>query len=294
MSWTLIILLLWFVIIVYYYGFVHDDYTERFQNNPPQFLSPSVAQEYLKNLPEFNSYLLKVPKSQYTFKTNGTLNETNSVQQFRDYYLSKIKPWLNNELRIIRQSLIALATRTGQFGKIWTQPWRFIKIDPDLEGGMPFTFGNTILLPETIIKNSNFFLETLFHEKIHVLQKADPAGWSARIQEKLPWMEKIPEDQLPFGFRESYLMNPDGTDINWLYNIDGKKYIPYLSFDKGNVGSKIWNCRHIDDNFRRKIKIKESWYHPNEFLATSIASIVFYPKDYELNFVLLDFESLLK
>jgi len=294
MSWTIIFLSLWLSIVVYYYVFVHDEYKETFQNIQTEFVSPSIAQEYLNNLPEFNSYLIKVPKIQYTFKTNGQLNQTANVQQFRDYYLSKIKPWNENEIITIKKSLVSILPKTTSYSKIWSLPWRFIKIDPDLEGGMPFTFGNTILIPETIIISSNRFHETLFHEKIHVLQKADPEGWATRIQEKLPWMQKIPDDKLPFGFKDSYLMNPDGTDINWIYIINNKKYIPYLSYDKGNVTSKIWNCQQIDADFRRQIKINESWYHPNEYLATSITTLVFYPDSFKSNFVLIDFETLLK
>jgi len=273
--WLLIVLLLIGIYIYYFYLTTCECFKNL--NYQGDFINPTEGTEYLKNLEEFNYYIRNTPKEQYSFISDGLLNENNTEEEYRKFYLSQLRPWLTIEISKINKGLIQLYKETDYYKRTWDTPWRFIKFSDKLEGGMPFTLGNVIMMPEKIINREidEEYLETLLHEKMHILQKENKDLWYQYIYQKLPWIKKL--ENLPKGFKENYLFNPDGVDIGWKYIINGKEYIPYLKW-KGGVSPGIYN-REMDEDFREKMPVNNSWYHPMELTATVLSKYPFNEMD---------------
>jgi len=107
-------------------------------------------------------------------------------------------------------------------------PWSFLKLDPSIEGGMPFTRGAAIVLPDWVaVKMAQLgktkqrparsrFGEILVHEQCHVLQHAHPALFAdlyvnvwgfirAKGLPSCPWLDRV------------QILNPDGVDTGWVF-----------------------------------------------------------------------------
>jgi len=63
-------------------------------------------------------------------------------------------------------------------------PWRFVKVDNDIEGGLPHTRGSVIMLSALLMRVINEtaptgylrpdIMQILLHEQVHVLERARP------------------------------------------------------------------------------------------------------------------------
>jgi hypothetical protein len=289
MSYLLLFILFLIGIYIYYiYCLPCESFTINYKGI---YLNPTESIEYLNNLPEFNYYLENTPKNQYNYISKGELNKNNSLDDYRKYYLRQFKPWTISEIQKINTAIKELYKECDYYNNIWNTPWKFIKFSDDLEGGMPFTFGETIMMPENLLKRDldNELLETLLHEKIHVLQKQNRDYWFQHIRQKLPWIQ--PLEPLPNGFRERYLFNPDGVELGWKYIINGKKYIPYLKFQNREVKPDIFN-RPLDSEFMDAMPVNNSWYHPMELTATALSKYPFDDMNKKLNKYYIFFKDL--
>jgi len=133
-------------------------------------------------------------------------------------------------------------------------PWTFLKIDPSIDGGMPFTRGAAIVVPTWLAeKMAKFhaadphvarsgFGETLIHEQCHVLQRAHPAlfadlyvnVWGFVRAKGLPscaWLDR------------QQILDPDGVDTGWVFvSKDGKAttyWQPLVTIAEGKIRPRM-------------------------------------------------------
>ncbi len=107
-------------------------------------------------------------------------------------------------------------------------PWRFIKLADAIEGGLPHTRGDNIVLPAGLCR-ALAMLRTLppghpahreiwnllLHEQMHVYQRAHPALFEA-LYTKAWGFEKAESITGCPWLTEHHLANPDGTDCRWV------------------------------------------------------------------------------
>ena len=116
--------------------------------------------------------------------------------------------------------------------------WYFVKINNNLEKGMPFTIGKYIYLPQHFIdtliylhKNNldvekkNIY-DTLIHEKIHVLQRKNTQVFNTFYTKKLDYIY-VKKIIIKYPWKQLHFKNPDGIDINWIL-FNKKQYHYYL------------------------------------------------------------------
>ena len=243
------------------------------------------------------TYIQSFTKIETKFKTNDKLefktNQSINRQVILDTYIQSTVPFSSQEKNII-QLHIELINQNMPF--LSKTPWKFIKLTNQLEKNMPFTLGHFIFLPEKMVDNLSFepkahHLDTLIHEKIHVLQRMYPTLFHSFYQENLGSIYVKTKVRISEYWKQQHLKNPDGMDINWIYrHNNGHYYLPMLIFDNQSRSitqivillkqrhNKFYTTKtHISiskfpafQNYSTGI----SCYHPNEISACVIPKLL--------------------
>lgn len=148
---------------------------------------------------------------------NRKLRNYDSVQTFCKY----IKPWKPEWKLWIKEAVSFIIKKCWSWRKMLNNQWIFIAVDNKIDGGMPHTIHNAIVLPlwfiesfqDTNIREDTSLLETLIHEKIHNLQKLYPQRF-AGLYQKWGW-QLAPPEKIPNSVLNVHRMNPD-TPTNWM------------------------------------------------------------------------------
>ena len=184
----------------------------------------------------------------------GTIEEQRAETRRR--YQQAVRPFRREEQEAIRAYIDALQPLLRGYPRFARQPWRFVKVADHIEGGLPHTRDDVIVLsegvgkglfdmrqrlePETALLRAGMLL---VHEQLHVLQRLEPRRFERLHTET-------------FGFRRAALAvpeelasiqpaNPDGMSCCWLYpRAAGGYWLPYLSFAERN------GIRRMPEDFR--------------------------------------------
>jgi hypothetical protein len=121
-------------------------------------------------------------------------------------------------------------------------PWKFVKATGDIEGGLPHTRNDFIVLPERTVRDAvhwatndkmpdmQFAFRTgslLVHEQVHVFQRLNP-GWFDSLYTDVWGFRKASSIQGCAWLDERQLVNPDATECPWVLpvrNADGSETI---------------------------------------------------------------------
>lgn len=116
------------------------------------------------------------------------------------------------------------------FPRFTRQPWKFIKVASNIEGGLPHTRGDMIVISDRLVgimlqthttspENARAgFGPLLVHEQMHVVQRLHP-GMFLPLYTEVWGFEKVDKIDLPDSIRRRIIVNPDGVDIGWVYPI---------------------------------------------------------------------------
>ena len=157
--------------------------------------------------------------------------------------------------------------------------WKLIKVRNNLEFGNPFTLSNYIFIPEYIIFSNNIE-DTLLHEYIHINQRNNQKRYNDLYPKNLDWY--LLDYNIDDSKINNKIVNPDGTNNNWYFNYKNNKIIPFLIFSNGNYIPKYYiidnselieykNHNEISNYLKKKYKINNNIYHPNEIIATILS-----------------------
>ena len=178
--------------------------------------------------------------------------------------------------------------------KYWGSRFKLAKGATWLEGGMPHTHENMIILNPSSFTSSGFQFSTFLHEIAHIHQRKYPQDW-----DELIWQWGFLHYNFldsPSSGLENILVrnrtNPDGLDINYLWKdpssgkyywigaiystitptslTDGVQYLACeMTTDNANVfrytGTTI-NLAQFD-SFINFFGVSNNHYHPNEIIA---------------------------
>ena len=182
-------------------------------------------------------------------------------------------------------------------------PWNFIKVSNQIEGGMPHTIYNTIILPQnfidklhTSIQNKNintiinYFCKILIHEHIHIYQKLYPTRFKELYTQYWNFIP-YPKLKLPNNILKKQRINPDGYD-KWIYqlndnillypdvilrdnpkNLDDVEKIGILINKKNNKIIKIKKLNQINQFNYFFCNVSQN-YHPHEISAIVISEYI--------------------
>jgi len=148
----------------------------------------------------------------------------------------------------------------GHYNRVANVPWKFLKVDDNIEGGLPHTRGAYIILSRTVAGQLVQLAQQyspqdaviigagiLLHEHFHVLQRSNPHLFDSLYMNVWGFVH-INAIKRTGWLLEHHLANPDGLDSGWLFPVDGKsgtRYIlPDIVFGEGN------QLRRMPQDFR--------------------------------------------
>ena len=258
------------------------------QHPPVDFLNRTQATAYVKH--HHTTYL----RDTLQCPTNASARAYTCADTFG----TLLRDWTPEERRELTQVVHTLAGTCWSWRALMRDRWTFIQSDDTLEDGMPHTIHHAIVLPRWMVRDllpesprhaTSTAVETLLHERIHVLQKTYPKRFATLYTR---W-GCVPVDDHPHVRRlhteRAHRTNPD-TPSKWAYTRGDALWYPFVELRGGSgrggslsdttyhlvhVGSSWWNTRwHKMD----AVKWHEAYfggnahcYHPDETAAVLLA-----------------------
>ena len=191
------------------------------------------------------------------------------------------------------------------------QPWSFLKVSNNLEGGMPHTRGPHIVIPARFAevlalrarpKLDSRLVELLIHEQTHVIQRQSPKKFEGLYVDVLGFKRATKIESHP-DIEAIRVINPDGPVCDWVYPLkvdSGMRWIwprivlkdasraalqlDFLAVDvepagEGEFKVKLENGKPATEPLSRVRPYVEAMragfdsYHPNEVAAHLFAKL---------------------
>ena len=222
-----------------------------------------------------NDYTKNINKNEYKFRYKKIINPITNI------YLNGIKKFNMNDKYKLNLLIYKTNLKIKKYKKFKKDvEWNLLKLDSNIDYGMPFTLKNLIFIPSTI----HIGYTTLLHEQIHIHQRKhlnlyenlyQKLGFN-RLLDKTLYNEFIKKNNI------TNLTNPDGLET-YNYNINNTIYIPILIIENNYPKETLINTNNSKDIskwkledifYSNKYNINSSLYHPNEITAESICEYI--------------------
>ncbi len=155
----------------------------------------------------------------------------------RSTFVLAVQEFTDAEKAAVSEFVTALhPTLARRFPAVARLPWRFIKVAEHIEGGLPHTRGDCIILPANAVTQLVALSASteekarlsgqvvMAHEQLHVLQRARPKLFED-LYTHVWGLERVDRiDSCEF-LTARQMLNPDGVDTRWIfaYERDGQK-----------------------------------------------------------------------
>lgn len=264
------------VYLVYSYDKIYNflpPNVERFSKRNSSLLSSGHYKNYLASV-DPNIYKVKCP----TYKNNFVLDYSRNIKNLPNKYKSLVSTYIKHANKVTHNLPI--------FRK---EPWNIYVSINNLEMNMPYTIDNYIIVSLKDIKDlypsfkkghiDNHFVNTLVHEKIHVIQRNRQRIFDKFYKQYYSnFIDSQYYKEIPKKLRETNMNNPDSNNTHWIYKYNQKKYLPLLTHTNGSVTEIGYNIKNVNDiiylnNIKKKFGFDNhiSFYHPNEIFACEVA-----------------------
>lgn len=203
-------------------------------------------------------YFSQLQPAEMAAKTGAEVTGTLEAQraEVRRRYQAAVRPFRPEEKEVITSLVRALAPMLREYPRFAGQRWRFVKVADHIEGSLPHTRDDFIVLSEAAGKHlvdlqrrlspDAALIQSgmlLVHEQSHVLQRLEPARFETLYTRTLGYRRggQIP---LPADLLTNQIINPDGQDCCWLFP-GGKEMIwPMLVLEERD------GIRRMPEDFR--------------------------------------------
>jgi len=294
-SYKIYIFLFIIALLLYFFGFY---LYKRFISNPKFVYKNNIGNNLISIL---RNYIKQLRKFETNIKLNIYNNKKINRLEVLKVYCSSIKDFTSSEQNRLKILTNEIINDVIEFPTLYHQfNWNFVKLDSDIEWGMPFTLGEYIFLPENIFNMNDIELKsTLLHEQIHVIQRKNQKKFNL-MYTKFLGFKKI-NNCVKGEYLDKYrVSNPDGMDVNWIYKSGMHWIMPMLMMNPNNTnnieeyGVYVNNKKGIYNvdltgggnepvmlplnkisEYRKDFKRSSGIYHPNEYLAHSIEDAVY-------------------
>lgn len=286
-----IYLILLILIIFIIFKFVINYFNENFTNSSEFniiFFSPNDLKNKKINKKLYkilNNYLKNVSEYEIFFKTGKNIKRSNLA----NFYIDNILIFTKEEKIFLDKNIRYINDYCSKYNKI-INDWRFIKISNKIDKGMPFTVDKYIFLCDELLNNfdknkiNKGFIDTLIHEKIHIIQRFDQKKFNEFYKNNLNILYNNDLFITEY-WKKKHLKNPDGLDINWIYKYNNSYYLPLLIFQNDNVEQVIIKLNKKLQTTKDFVNIRKfplfnnipyniSPYHPNELAAYILPKII--------------------
>lgn len=162
--------------------------------------------------------------------TAGTLDEQR--EECRRRYRAGIDEFTAEEQELLRWCVGRVVPLIADdYPLVARTPWRFLKLAPTIEGGLPHTRGDCIVFSGTLLAPLLALKATaehqtllhlgklLLHEQLHVVQRRHPALFVDLYTRVWGFHRAPPIAETPW-LVEHHLANPDGVVCDWIFPIE--------------------------------------------------------------------------
>lgn len=202
---------------------------------PPtiRFLSQSEARAVLTTGPE-RAYYARLQLPEMRAKTGLALQNMTleaARDQVRETYGARTEEFSVDEQAALREVVAGLQTLLRTRAPLYARtPWVFIKVDSTIEGGLPHTRGDNIVLSDAILarivelraKGASgpplSLWNLLVHEQTHVLQRRHPELFAPLYTQSMGFRH-VRLAPAPQWLIERNVVNPDAPDADWAFPI---------------------------------------------------------------------------
>ena len=240
----------------------------------------------IANTKHLNNYLNSVHKNMYKIKLNKLELENN----FKYHYLNSIDNVDPKYNSMLKQYIARCNFLLSELHIFKRYDWKFLISKNNLEMNMPFTIHDTIIIPETILNSlylkyirkqelSSSFINTLIHEKIHIVQRFNQKKFNKYYKSRYTFLAGRYKENLPETISKIHMNNPDSNNQIWTYKFNNElNYVllKYNNHDTQSIGINIknGNILDIDTPILKKqlgFRTDTMLYHPNEIFAYEVS-----------------------
>jgi len=282
----ILVLILIFIIFKWIIIYIKENFKNRSDNSIFFFSVNKLKKNESKKLYKIlNNYLKNVSQHEIFFKTGKNIEKSKLV----NFYINNILNFTIKEKMFLKKNVAYIINYCNNYTKIINN-WKFIKISDKIDKGMPFTVDKYIFLSNKLLdkidKNqiNKEFMDTLIHEKIHIIQRFSQKKFNEFYKNNLNIINSKNLFITDY-WKKKHLKNPDGLDINWIYKYNNNYYLPLLIFQNNDINQiiiklnkKLETTKDFDNirNFPifKNIPDNISVYHPNELVAYILPKII--------------------
>lgn len=206
-------------------------------------------------------YFARLQSLEIAAKTGSEIHGALAAQrsEARKRYQAAVRDFTDAEQQALRASVQALQPMLVHYPRFARQPWRFVKLADSIEGGLPHTRAEAIILSESISAGiAGMYRQSaaatlrrigplLLHEQMHVLQRLQPARFESLYVNVFGFARRATLT-LPTELVVNQVANPDGLDCCWLFPLaqPGRFILPWLEFAAST------NRRKMPQDFRMR------------------------------------------
>lgn len=200
-------------------------------------------------------YFAQLQSLEIAAKTGSEIQGPLAAQraEARKRYQAAVRNFTDAEQQALRAYVLALQPMVVQYPRFARQPWRFVKVADSIEGGLPHTRADAIVLSESVsaaVTGMHRQLSEpaavrrvgplLLHEQMHVLQRLDPARFESLYVNVLGFARRAAL-ALPEELVVNQVANPDGLDCCWLFPLaePGGFILPWLGFAESTTRRRM-------------------------------------------------------
>jgi hypothetical protein len=196
-------------------------------------LSQSEARAALTTGEE-RAYYARLQLAEMRAKTGLPLQNTSlesAREQVREAYGARVEEFSADEQLALREVMTGLQELLRSRAPLYARtPWSFIKIGATIEGGLPHTRGDCIVLSDAMvariaqlrakgpITSPMGVWRLLIHEQTHVLQRRHPELFALLYSRDLGFRHVVLAPA-PQWLLERNVVNPDAPDADWVYQV---------------------------------------------------------------------------
>ncbi len=249
---------------------VHDEVKEK-----KPFIE-FVSREYFNNIVDNAQYFNRM--NQIDLNVRDSIN----INSYKKLYKDGYKEFTDIEKNILKSVTNRLnELLKDDYKNIYSIPWKFAKLDYNLENGYPHTHGDIIVVSMKFFDlDKNIMAGTLLHEKIHVYQRQFPLYTERLIS---LWNFKL-IDRL-----ENYNEARNNPDINnFVYAYKDKPFLQiYNSANSTNISdSAVYfytlGSKNVKENSTNNANTNKDNTKEKESIVT--------PKDLDIPLIITQYE----
>ena len=288
----------------------------RAQDANIRFLTQAEARSALTD-GEARAYYDRMQLGEMRAKTGLALQDltlADARERVREVYGQSTLDFSPEEQATLREAITSLQTRLRERAPVYARtPWSFIKVAATIEGGLPHTRGDSIVLSDAVLAQvlsarahkafTQHLWNLLVHEQTHVLQRRGAAPFTELYTQVFGFRHVVLESAPPW-LTVRNVVNPDGPVQDWVFP-DGeggaRRWLvpeiqlrtldaPHMPEDFVLIATPVqahggvWQyldrtapeapLQLTEFSFFAKFPIRDELFHPNEIAAGLLAALL--------------------